>query len=131
MKALSIVSPGGTRIASGQKTLEIRRWHPDLALCEDLLIVENERFLHNDGEEDEGHAVAIVRVKAVRPFEVADIEAACASYHEDGWLAWELSDIRAITKPLPVRAARGIYEVEFPDSHPQSSTCSGATTQWN
>ncbi|HDS1787189.1 ASCH domain-containing protein [Pseudomonas fulva] len=113
MKALSIVRPSGSRIASGQKTLEVRRWHPDLQPTEDLLIVENGRFLHADGEEDDdGIAVAIVRVKAVRPFILADMEAACASYFEDGWLAWELSDIRPIS-PVTIRAARGIYEVDF------------------
>ena len=42
-------------------------------------------------------AVAIVRVKAVRPFILADMQAACASCFEDGWLAWELSDIRPVT----------------------------------
>ncbi|MDD1997280.1 ASCH domain-containing protein [Pseudomonas putida] len=108
-----MVRPSGSRIASGQKTLEVRRWHPDLQPTEDLLIVENGRFLHADGEEDDdGIAVAIVRVKAVRPFILADMEAACASYFEDGWLAWELSDIRPIS-PVTIRAARGIYEVDF------------------
>lgn len=52
--------------------------------------MENGRFLHNDGDEDDnGTAVAIVRVKTVRPFILADMQAACASYFEDGWLAWE------------------------------------------
>lgn len=115
MKALSIVRPNGGRIASGQKTLEVRRWHPHLDPCEDLLIVENGRFLHTDGDEDEGNAVAIVRVKAVRPFEVADVPAACASSYSAGWLAWELSDVRPITRALAVTAARGIYEVHVPD----------------
>lgn len=114
-KALSIVSPNGGRIASGQKTLEVRRWHPHLDPTEDLLIVENERFLHVDGDEDDGHAVAIVRVRAVRPFVEADIPAACASSYAQGWLAWELTDVRPITPPVPVRAARGIYQVDFPD----------------
>ncbi|WP_454844646.1 ASCH domain-containing protein [Pseudomonas veronii] len=93
---------------------EVRRWHPDLDASEDLLIVENGRFLHNDGDEDDnGTAVAIVRVKAVRPFILADMQAACASYFEDGWLAWELSDIRPVTHPVTIRAARDIYEVDF------------------
>lgn len=114
IKALSIVSPSGGRIACGQKTLEVRRWQPHLGPGEDLLIVENGRFLHVDGEEDDGHAVAIVRVRAVRPFVEADMQAACASSFAEGWLAWELTDVRPITPPLPVRAARGIYEVELP-----------------
>lgn len=113
MKALSIVRPNGSRIACGQKTLEVRRWHPHLDPSEDLLIVENGRFLHIDGDEDEGVAVAIVRVKTVRTFDVADVQAACASKFSEGWLAWELSDIRPITHPFAVQAARGIYEVDF------------------
>lgn len=114
IKALSIVRPGGGRIASGEKILEVRRWYPDLDPSENLLIVENGRFLHNDGDEDDdGIAVAIVRVKAVRPFVLADMQAACASYFEDGWLAWELSDLRPVTQSVAIRAARGIYEVNF------------------
>lgn len=78
------------------------------------MIVENGRFLHSDGDEDaDGIAVAIVRVNAVRPFVLADMDAACASRFEDGWLAWELSDLRPITQPAFIRAARGIYEVDF------------------
>lgn len=114
IKALSIVRPSGRRIASGQKTLEVRRWHPHLNPSQDLLIVENGRFLHADGDEDnEGVAVAIVRVKAVRPFVFTDMQAACARYFEHGWLAWELSDVRPVTHPASIRAARGIYEVDF------------------
>lgn len=112
MKALSIVAPSGTRIAIGVKTLEIRRWAPDLRADEDLLIVENTRFLREDGEEDrDGRAVAVVRVAAVRPFLPTYIEAACASYFEEGWLAWELTDIRPLSWATSVLAARGIYEV--------------------
>lgn len=115
IKALSIVCPSGSRIASGEKTLEVRRWHPGLDPSQDLLIVENGRFLHAEGEEDEdGVAVAIVRVKAVRPFVLEDMQAACASYFEEGWLAWELSDVQPVIPPVPVRAARGIYEVLVP-----------------
>lgn len=114
IKALSIVRPGGGRIASGEKTLEVRRWHPELNPFEDLLIVENRRFLHTDGDEDDdGIAVAVVCVKVVRPFVLADVQAACASYFEEGWLAWELINVRPVTQPVTIRAARGIYEADF------------------
>ncbi len=86
-----------------------------MAPSEDLLIVENDRFLHGDGDHDEnGTPVAIVKVKAVRPFTLADMVTACASYFEDGWLAWELVDMRPIQFDARVVAARGIYEVDFP-----------------
>lgn len=106
--------PSGSRIAAGEKTLEIRRWQPQLEPSQDLLIVENGRFLHTDGDEDEaGVAVAIVRVKAVRAFAPEDVPAACASYFEEGWFAWELTDVRPLARPFSALAARGIYEVEF------------------
>lgn len=92
----------------------MRRWQPELDPGEDLLIVENGRFLHGEGEEDaDGLGVAIVRVKAVRAFLPADMQASCASYFEEGWLAWELSHVRPITPPVSVRAARGIYTVDI------------------
>ncbi|MBA8853835.1 hypothetical protein FHW20_004821 [Ochrobactrum intermedium] len=79
-----------------------------------MLIVENGRFLHRDEDYDEdGVPVAIVKVKAVRPFILADMQAACASYFEEGWLAWELIDIRPVQSTERVLAARGIYEVNF------------------
>ncbi|SDN46420.1 hypothetical protein SAMN04490208_0401 [Pseudomonas poae] len=71
-------------------------------------------ILHYDGDEDDnGIAVAIVRVKAVCPFVLADMQAACASYFEGGWLAWELSDLRPVTRSVVIQAARSIYEVDF------------------
>ncbi len=114
MKALSIVRPSGERIAAGLKTLEVRRWRPSLAPSEDLLIIENGRFLHQEGDEDaDGVPVAIVRVGAVRPFTPADMAAACASRFEEGWLAWELWDVRPLHTHRRLRAARGLYEVDF------------------
>ncbi|MFD2238247.1 ASCH domain-containing protein [Aureimonas populi] len=119
MKALSIVAPGGSRIASGDKTLEVRRWKPNLHADEDLLIVENRRFLRNDGEEDDaGIAVALVRVANVRPFVPDDMVAACGSSFEEGWLAWELVDVRPLSSTFNVKAARGMYDIDSPSDLP-------------
>jgi hypothetical protein len=113
--ALSIVRPGGERIAGGRKTIEVRRWRPRLRPDEDLMIVENDRYLMEDGDEDaDGRAVAIVRVGAVRPFTPADMEAACARTFEEGWLAWELNSVRPIVSRARVLAARRLYELELP-----------------
>lgn len=96
----------------GEKTLEVRRWSPNISAREDLLIVENDRFLRQDGDEDQdGRAVAIVRVATVRPFIESDVPAACASFFEEGWLAWELTDIRPVRSSEKILAARGLYEV--------------------
>ena len=115
MRALSIVKPAGRRIASGQKTIEVRRWRPDLAVDEDLIIVENERYLLRDGDEDpDGRVVAIVRVAAVRPWMESDLKASCVATFEAGWLAWELHSVRPVTSDMPVLAARRFYELALP-----------------
>ena len=112
---MSIVRPGGQRIADGTKTIEVRRWQPGLGPDEDILIVQNERFLMNEGDEDpHGRVVAIVRVAAVRAFTTADMQAACATSFEEGWLSWELSTVRRVKSSSPVLAARQIYELALP-----------------
>ncbi|KMW72044.1 hypothetical protein TI10_18310 [Photorhabdus luminescens subsp. luminescens] len=116
MKAISIVAPAGQSIAVGKKTLEIRKWYPDLSDNEDLLIIENQHYLLKDGDEEIGKAVAIVKIRNIRPFEEQDIEAACASYFESGWLAWELTDVRCIETPIEMIAKRKIYEVDWEPS---------------
>lgn len=116
MRALSIVSPAGRRIAKGQKTIEVRKWLPDLAADEDLIIVENGRYLLRNGDEDtDGRVVAIVRVQAVRPWTEADLHASCTATFEEGWLAWELHVVRPVTSETPVLAARRLYELALPD----------------
>ncbi len=52
MRALSIVRPGGQTIAGGINTIEVRRWRTRLGPDEDLLIVQNARYLMNEGDED-------------------------------------------------------------------------------
>jgi len=84
IKALSVVSPWGTRIAQGLKTREIRSWHPGTLPIERLLIVENDRRLTQAGDEDpEGGAVAVVRISDVHDWTPEEAEAAC-SVHEPG-----------------------------------------------
>ncbi|UXR64072.1 ASCH domain-containing protein [Bdellovibrio bacteriovorus] len=113
-KTLSIVHPNGSRIARGEKTIEVRSWQPPKDFNEDLLIVENKKFLYNEGEIDpEGTPVAIVRIKNVRPYEESDIPAACASRWEPGYYSWELENIRPLNCSVQVPAARGIYETDL------------------
>lgn len=111
--ALSVVAPAGQLIAAGRKTLEIRRWLPDISPEDDLLIVENHHYLLNDGDEEAGIARAVVNVVAVRPFTPEDIPAACATRFEEGWFAWELSNIRPVQQHHPILAARKLYWVEW------------------
>lgn len=116
-KTLSIVHPSGTKIANGEKTIEVRSWMPPSDFEGDLLIVENKKFLHNEGETDsDGVPVALVKIKKVRPYIESDIPAACASRWEPGYYSWELTDVRKINTSQKVLAARGIYETELDKS---------------
>lgn len=60
--ALSIVAPNGTRIAQGRKTLEVRAWQPEQLPLKDVVIVENQNYLTQDGDEEPGLAVAIADI---------------------------------------------------------------------
>lgn len=115
VSAISIVAPNGTRIAKGQKTIEVRSWLPTIPAGKDLLIVENKVFLREEGASDpNGKAVAIVQIKNVREYLETDIPAACASRWEPGYYSWELANVRPLVSDRSVLAARGIYEVEMP-----------------
>lgn len=110
-KTLSIVYPSGTKIARGEKTIEVRSWQPPADFEGDLLIVENKKFLRNEGDIDpEGVPVALVKIKKVRIYEESDIPAACASRWEPGYFSWELTDVRPLNSATQVLAAREIYE---------------------
>jgi hypothetical protein len=114
LKALSIVYPGGQKIASGEKTIEVRSWRPPSDLEGDFVIVENHKYLREDGDTDQdGKAVAIARVKNVREYLESDVPAACASRWEPGYYSWELCDVRPLRNAENVLAARGIYEIEL------------------
>lgn len=114
LNALSIVFPGGTNIALGKKTIEVRSWLPPSDFEGDLVIVENKKFLREDGDVDpEGIAVAIVKIKLTREYLETDIPAAMASRWEPGYYSWELTDVRPIKNSGKVLAARGIYNIEL------------------
>jgi hypothetical protein len=52
--ALSIVAPNAERIVQGLKTLEVRSWQPEKLPLKDVVIVQNQNFLLNEGDEEMG-----------------------------------------------------------------------------
>ncbi len=114
--ALSVVAPNGTRIAQGSKTLEVRSWQPEQLPLKDIVIVENQNYLTQDGDEEPGLAVAIADILAVHPWRKDELEAACAGYWAEGYFAWEISNVRPINPPAAVMAKRKIYFIEI--AHP-------------
>jgi len=111
--ALSIVAPSATKIVQGIKTLEIRSWKPEIFPLKDLVLVENNHYLVNDGDEDIGHAVALVDIKSAHPWRKDEFEAACANYWEEGYWAWEIHNVRPIEKIIEVSAKRKLYWIEI------------------
>lgn len=116
LHALSIVAPNGSRICTGEKTIEVRSWLPGIPFGKDILIVENQTFLTERDDQEAGMAVPVVKVKAVREFLRSDIKAACASYWDEGYYSWLLEDIRKISNPFHVTAKRGLYPVQVDSS---------------
>ncbi|WP_180059550.1 ASCH domain-containing protein [Acinetobacter sp. YH12128] len=114
--ALSIVAPSGSNIVCGLKTLEIRSWQPEHLPLKDLVIVENQRYLHESGDEDTGRAVAMVDVYDVHAWTETEVEQAQATYWAAGYWAWRLENIRMIDWDIPVPAKRDIYLIEI--DHP-------------
>jgi hypothetical protein len=93
--------------------VEVRSWKPEIGPDEDLLVIQNERYLRRDGDTDpEGCAVALVKVATVRPYLKSDIRCACATRWDPGYYAWELKDVRPVSCAEPLLAARGIYDLE-------------------
>ena len=113
MKALSVIEKAGIAIASGKKTLEIRRWRPDRLPLIDLAIVQSkERLSRENPVEEDGKVVAIVDVRKVREWRKSDAEGACSEW-EEGWLAWELENVRKVSNVILAPAKLRIYEIDL------------------
>ena len=124
MLALSIVTPHGTNIASGKKTLEVRSWCPPTLPVRDLLIVENTVFLSRDMPCDpDGRVVAIVDIEEVREWRSDEVTAACSSGWEPGYWAWSLSNVRLIKNDLVVPAKRKLYDVDVESAGIRLDAC--------
>ncbi|OEY92582.1 RNA-binding protein [Acinetobacter proteolyticus] len=111
--ALSIVAPNAERIAKKIKTLEVRSWRPETLPLKDVVIVENQNFLLQDGDEEFGLAVALVDIETVHAWRVDEVDAACATYWAEGYLAWVICNIRPIDPPIQVIAKRKLYLLEL------------------
>jgi ASCH domain len=106
-KALSLKQPWANMIASGEKTIETRKWPTDYRGT--LLIVSSK----SPDIRPAGCAVALATLVDCRPMTHADQNAAqCQLYR--GAYAWVLRDIRRL-RPFAVRGQLGIYDVAVPE----------------
>lgn len=114
LKALSVVEPWGDMIASGKKSLEVRSWHPNEIPMKNIALVQNSIRLTKDGQEDPaGKIVAIIDIDGCKPWVKSDSEpAGCVeSEFVEGYLAWEVANVRKLNKPIDVVAKRKFYEL--------------------
>jgi hypothetical protein len=78
-----------------------------------LLIVENGTYLSSEHPEDpNGRAVALVDVIGVHDWLESEVEAACSSGWQDGYLAWVLFNVKPLSGSQVVPARLRLYEVE-------------------
>ncbi|PIW85728.1 MAG: RNA-binding protein [Nitrospirae bacterium CG_4_10_14_3_um_filter_53_41] len=105
MKALSIKQPWANMIASGEKTIETRKWCTDYRGA--LLIVSSKR----PRIEPAGYAIAVAKLVDCRPMTKRDEEEACCNWYS-GAYSWVLINTKKI-KPFPVKGQLGIYDVDF------------------
>ena len=113
-KALSVVAPAGDRIATQEKSIEVRSWAPEKVPLLNVAIVQNQNYLLEDGQEDEnGYIVAIVDFIQVEPWTERQKEAACSKEWSLGYLGWHITNVRKLAKPIKAIAKRKIYEIEL------------------
>ena len=111
--ALSIVSPSVQNIVDGKKIVEIRRWLPPEIPFLDLVLVENEIYLTEEGQEDPNGLVrAIVDITGVHEWTREEAESQGIDWIPN-YVCWELSNVRRIEPPIPCIARRKIYKINM------------------
>ncbi|WP_060375164.1 ASCH domain-containing protein [Burkholderia stagnalis] len=110
--ALSIVAPAVDDILAGRKQVEIRSWAPPSLPLVDLVLVQNTVYLRQDGQEDpNGVALALVDVVGVHDWTPDEARAQGKTWCA-GYVCRELANVRALDRPLPCIARRGIHALE-------------------
>lgn len=116
VEALSIVHPAVHDIVAGLKTTEIRSWLPPRLPLYDLVLVENQHYLHNEGDEDEqGAILAVVDVVGAHAWSQEEARQA-EKLWQPSYYAWELTNVRPVAEPVKAVARRHIYQLELAES---------------
>ena len=105
MKAISLKQPWANYIASGQKTIETRKWATKYR--GKILIVSSK----TPNIPPAGYAVAVAEIVDCRPMVKADEKAAMCEVYPRAH-SWFLKNIQRI-EPFPVKGRLNIYEVNY------------------
>jgi hypothetical protein len=133
IKALSLTQPWGTLVASGAKRIETRSWktsyrgplaiHAAKGLPKDTLaLFFTEPFastlrrngIKHPSDMPRGAIVATCTLVDCIPTEsirgsLSENELAFGDYSDGRW-AWVLEDVQALSQPVPVKGALGLWE---------------------
>ncbi len=119
-QALSILQPAVVLIIDGKKKQEIRSWLPPSLPLKNILLVQNEKYLSSDDDEDEGLAMALVDFTEFSNWTEEEylqqgLKNTLGRVWKPGYYTWKIENIRKLMKPIPCKAKKGIYEVELAD----------------
>lgn len=103
VKAISLKQPWASLVASGEKTIETRKW--PTTYRGDVLIVSSK----SPNIAPAGQALAIVEIVDCRPMTKADEVAACCQVYPRAW-SWVLRNARPV-EPFPVKGKLSFYDV--------------------
>ncbi|MNG63975.1 hypothetical protein D3C79_222110 [compost metagenome] len=117
-QALSILKPAVNNILNGSKELEIRSWTPPQLPLNNVILVQNEKYLINQDDEDNGLAMAIVDFTSVIPwtkdiFVNQEASTTMSKEWKPGYFLWVMKNVRKIEIPVLCRAKKGIYTLDL------------------
>ncbi len=93
--------------------VEIRRWLPPEIPFLDLVLVENEIYLTEEGQEDpNGLARAVVDITGAHEWTREEAEAQGLNWIPN-YVCWKLSNVRRIEPPIQCVARRKIYKIDI------------------
>lgn len=106
VRALSLKQPYANLVASGKKTIETRVWGTDYR--GDILIVSS----RSGQGEPKGMALCVVRLDNVRMMTQNDETSACTTLYPRA-RAWELSHLRVLRRPFPIKGQLGLFRLKL------------------
>ncbi|WP_345828676.1 hypothetical protein AAGR22_17060 [Erwinia sp. HDF1-3R] len=116
-QALSILKPAVNLIVNGDKTSEIRSWLPAEMPLKNILLVQNDRYLTSEEDEEDGICMAIVDFIEFSPW--TEQKASKTSplltlgrTWKPGYFEWRIENVRKISNPAICKAKKGIYVVD-------------------
>lgn len=117
-QALSIMKPAVENIINGSKINEIRSWVPDYLPLFNVIIVQNNNYLLNDDDVDEGIAMALVDFTSVSPwtydiFLKQNHQTTLNKQWKPGYFIWRIENVRPLPKAIPCEARKGIYILDL------------------